>query len=349
MKQENLKLKCRKEFNHIVQDAIKKGKLEYEDTAENAMEIFEFSHISRGKGKIIYNSYSDEELCQIIRTKAMKLGYVPAQKEFYWLYRVYIKKRFGNWPKALKAAGLSKNAGKGGDSYERIKIKKEIDLQKFEELRQKAQELGRPPHMHEMEEMAERFKNKFNTWADLLEAAGIDNRWKKEKFVYKVKDLSEENKKNLNDIYKKALVLGRAPMRREIDTEIRQKLKMDCGTWRNILYQVDLEPVQRIKPFSVTYLDGRKNRNLSHKEALDGCVFKLISADKKTIKQLKLLKEKADVLKRPLIKAEIPKDVYENLINQCVSYRNIIFQIGYKPLEKLKEKEIEKKLRMQEK
>nr|WP_315020823.1 hypothetical protein [uncultured Aminipila sp.] len=345
MHQGNVAGKYKKEFYEIIEEGIRSGNLEYDECIKNAEQIYEFSQINSGKGKVVYSNFSDEDLCQILKVKAKELGYVPAQKEVYWLYRIYIKRRFGNWPKALIAAGLSKKAGKCGDSYEKIKSNEQLEKELLSTLRQRAEELGRPPHMHEMKEIADYFKYKYNTWAELLEAACIDNQWKNWEPVYKVKDLSEEEAKLLGYIHKKATELGRPPMRTEITNGIREKLKKRCGTWRNILYQIDLEPIQKIKPFNSTYLDGRRNKLIKHSELLEGSVFKLVNPDEETVNQFEILKNKADKIKRPLVKSEIPKEVYSNLITQCVNYRNILYQIDLEPLDKSKEKEIEKELR----
>lgn len=345
MQQEKLAERYIREFKYIVKEGIKKGNLEFDETDKNANYIMGFSQINQGKGKLVYQSFSDEELCEILKNLTREKGHVPAQKELHWLYRVYIKRRFGNWPKALLAAGLSKKAGKCGDTYEKIKIKKQLEKNMLDEVRQKANELGRPPHMHEMEDVAEKFKSKFSTWAELLEAAGIDTKWKNWEPVYKVEILSNEDMSLLKNIYDMADELGRPPMRREVSSEIRQKLKKSCGTWRNILYQVGLEPIQKIKPFSITYLDGRRNVKLKHNEILEGSLFKLVNPSGETAKCLKILKQKSDKLGRPLIKDEIPTLIYDNLIKQCVNYRNILYQVGLEPLEKSRQKEIERELR----
>ncbi|WP_312091979.1 homing endonuclease associated repeat-containing protein [Aminipila sp.] len=349
MHQGNVAEKYLKEFDEIVEEGIRTGNLEYDEGVQNASQIFQFSKVESGKGKIVYSSFSDEDLCKLLQNKAKQLGYVPAQKEIYWLYRIYIKKRFGNWPKALMAAGLSKKAGKCGDSYEKIKQDKLLEKEMLTSVKNKAEELGRPPHMHEMKEVADYFKHKFDTWAELLEAAGVNNQWKDWKPVYKVTTLSEEDKRLLEMIHKKSIELGRPPMRMEIPAEIRTKLKRNCGTWRNILYQMGLEPVQKIKPFNATYLDGRRNRLIKHSELLEGSVFKLVNPDKKTIAQLETLKKEAVRLNRPLVKSEIPKEIYNHLIEQCISYRNLLYQIDLQPLDKTKEKEIEKELRKRRK
>jgi hypothetical protein len=57
-------------------------------------------------GRILYASFSDEELLDILRLAADELGHLPSQKEIFCVYRSYIRRRFNNWPMALRAAGL---------------------------------------------------------------------------------------------------------------------------------------------------------------------------------------------------------------------------------------------------
>jgi disulfide oxidoreductase YuzD len=57
-------------------------------------------------GRMLYTSFSDEELLDILRHAADKLGHAPSQKEIFCVYRAYIRRRFNNWPMALRAAGL---------------------------------------------------------------------------------------------------------------------------------------------------------------------------------------------------------------------------------------------------
>jgi len=66
------------------------------------------------QGHVVYASYSDEELLDMLRAAAAELGRNPPQHQFFCVYRNFIRRRFGNWPKALEAAGLrdSKKHGK---------------------------------------------------------------------------------------------------------------------------------------------------------------------------------------------------------------------------------------------
>lgn len=65
-------------------------------------------------GKRLYASYSDEELLDILRDTANELGHIPSQREIFCVYRSFIRRRFGNWPSALRVAGLKMPKSKGG-------------------------------------------------------------------------------------------------------------------------------------------------------------------------------------------------------------------------------------------
>ncbi len=77
---------------------------------------FSFDSVS---GRLIYDSFTDEELLYLLRQVAYKLGHSPAQGEILWVFRLYIKHRFKKWPYALKKAGLSKSCGPGGARFEK--------------------------------------------------------------------------------------------------------------------------------------------------------------------------------------------------------------------------------------
>jgi len=56
----------------------------------------------------LYRSFTDEELLNMLRTAAAELGRRPTQREIFCVYRIYIRRRFKNWPQAMLAAGLGK-------------------------------------------------------------------------------------------------------------------------------------------------------------------------------------------------------------------------------------------------
>ena len=213
--------------------------------------------------------YSDAELLEYLKKTADRLGHSPAQKEIDPELRLLIKQRFGKWPYALQRAGLSKSAGKDGISVERM----EEDRRRFEEImariRELSKELGRLPEMNELGDVIPYLKTRFTTWAEVLKASGVDRDWTHEESVekiapysgvylkdygkpsakmaseelFKIPDPDEATRHQLGVIRRTAQRLGRAPLKSEIPSGTYGELLKKFGTWRNILYQIDMEPL----------------------------------------------------------------------------------------------------------
>ena len=77
------------------------------------------------RGEELYESFSDQELLDILREAVAELGRLPSQKEVFCVYRCYIRKRFKNWPTALRAAGL-KDPKPVRDKKRRLKREKRL-------------------------------------------------------------------------------------------------------------------------------------------------------------------------------------------------------------------------------
>lgn len=114
--------------------------------------------------------------------------------------REYLRSRFRNWPGALRAAGLSRSAGRGGQACQQS-VQKELEVRQL---------------------LAQ---------------------------VRKLEDLDQEDRQRLDALQAIAQALNRAPMSREVEEGLRIALLQRFGSWRNALYQIDLEPVRRISPF----------------------------------------------------------------------------------------------------
>ena len=216
--------------------------------------------------------YSDAELLGILKEAADRLGHSPAQKEIDPELRLLIKQRFGKWPYALQKAGLAKSAGRDGASLERM----EEERQQFEaamlQIRQAYADLGRLPQMEEMGELIPLLKSRFSTWAEVLKASGVDHGWSNEKSVeqiapfssvylkdygrtkvkqrpeeplVKVTDLDEYTRHQLGIVRRTAQRLGRAPLKSELPSGTYGDLLHKFGSMRNILYQIDMEPLTR--------------------------------------------------------------------------------------------------------
>ena len=214
--------------------------------------------------------YSDAELLEYLKKTADRLGHSPAQKEIDPELRLLIKQRFGKWPYALQRAGLSKSAGKDGISVEQM----EEERRQFEEamarIRELTEELGRLPEMDELGDMVPYLKMRFATWAEVLKASGVDQGWshetsveqiapfsnvylkdfgkgkgkrRPEELLVKVKDLDESTRHQLGIVRRTAQRLGRAPLKSELPSGTYGDLLKKFGSLRNILYQIDMEPL----------------------------------------------------------------------------------------------------------
>ena len=73
---------------------------------EYSASIMDIYMLASPVGKRIYESFSDDELKEILIGFYADNGRSPAQKEIFFVYKHYIRVRFGNWPWALQAAGL---------------------------------------------------------------------------------------------------------------------------------------------------------------------------------------------------------------------------------------------------
>ena len=56
----------------------------------------------------LYRSFTDRELTAMLQTTTDKLGRLPSKRDVFCMFRFYIIRRYGNWPKALVAAGLKR-------------------------------------------------------------------------------------------------------------------------------------------------------------------------------------------------------------------------------------------------
>lgn len=83
-----------------------------EDLRTDWLDPVRWSKYMGETGRTLYETFDDEELLDILRREAETLGRAPAQKEIFCVYRDYIRRRYGNWVKALRAAGLREPKGK---------------------------------------------------------------------------------------------------------------------------------------------------------------------------------------------------------------------------------------------
>lgn len=280
------------------------------------------------EGRPLYEHFTDEELLNLLRAKAQDLGHAPAQKEMFWVFRAYIKQRFVKWPYALKAAGLSKAAGKGGLSLEETQRQKERVKAAVLEVRQAADALGRVPHPSDLPETQKILKKQFQSWREVLDAAGIDPA----ALVRRIPDPDDALRLQLSQLRTLAETLRRAPLRKEVPPALYSALVKRCGSWQNSLYQIGLEPVVQLAPFTGSKLaPWEKPARSSHITALEHCCYKLLWLEAEEEKMLALVGARAAELGRAPEREEVPEEVRELLLAACGSWRNVLFQLDLQP------------------
>lgn len=275
------------------------------------------------EGKRLYDSFTDQELLDVLRERAEALGHSPAQKEVFWAYRAYIKKRFEKWPYALKAAGLSRSAGKGGKSVEQMEREAAEREAVLGRLRALTEEKGRIAHPSDLNAgELELLRRKYRDWGEVLSAAGVECT----QTVSRLENLEPEHRQLLAALREKALELGRPPLRSEVDMERFRPLVRRCGSWRNTLFQIGLEPVTHITPFSSALLDRPGGRR--HKSTLYDCYYQVLNLDEKAVAQLEELRLVAKKLGRAPKRKEVDPELRQNLQAVCGSWANALHQIG---------------------
>jgi hypothetical protein len=292
--------------------------------------IFQTYALSTASGVQIYQGITDAQLTEVMIRMAEKLNHSPSQKEIFWVLREYIKRRFRRWPYALTAAGLDKLAGKSGKPLEQVKREKREYARLLAGVREKAMELGRIPHPKDMPETCAAVKKYVHSWRDVVRAAGIDQEFFiKNHVLYKIDHLEAPYSADLKTLRTYAEQIGRAPLRSEVNPVVKDRLIRRCGSWRNALYQVDLEPVISIVPFAKSYLDHRRQyTRKKHESVLRNCLYKVLHLDDELQKDLQYVKRLAEELNRVPVSNDIHPEMRRRLLAACGSWPNVLFQIG---------------------
>ena len=299
------------------------------DCENKESEIYKNFSLDTEEGLKFYRSLDNEFLLDILKKRAAELGHSPAQSEIFWVWRSYIKKRFGKWPYALQSAGLSKAAGKRGKSVAQAEKEKEEYEKLLEQLRQTARKLCRIPHPQEIPELSLQLKAYTNDWNKIISDAGLTGKFFRENAqVYKIEDLEIEMQRALDIVWQTARNLGRPPLKSEIPEELRKPLIERCGSFRNLLFQLDLEPVTRINPFSATKI-GKSREKKIHRSTLQDCYYQILNPDTQTKKDLEELYKISKALKRLPEKKEVDAELRTRLQKSCGSWANALHQVTY--------------------
>ena len=294
---------------------------------EAPQELYACYSVNTPQGKNLCAAFSDDELLALLQETAKALGHSPAQGEVHWLLREYLRSRFRNWPGALRAAGLSRAAGRGGLSSDQAAQKGQEIQELLAQVRETAKALGRIPHPSDLPQIGQRLKKRYQTWGAVLTAAGAEEA--AASGLQKFDKLSDSDKQHLAALQTRAQTLNRAPLRSEVPDELRVALVQRFGSWRNALYQIGLEPVRRITPFVNAPLFRRENRcRATHRGDLYDCHYRILHLDPETAADLAFLHNMTEKLGRPPRRREVPPEIRKRLQEACGSWSNALFQLG---------------------
>lgn len=282
-------------------------------------------------GRAFYNSLTEEELLNILRKRAEELRHSPTKKEVFWVLREYIRERFQKWPYALKAAGLSKAAGKGGKSLSKQQEEAEEYQMFLNEIRKKAKEICRIPHPRDLPQISIQVAKYADNWGKVILDAGIDEAFFQEYAVYKIKNLETECVEDLSEIRELSRQLHRAPLMGELPEDLKERVVKRCGSYRNALYQIGLEPVKKRNPFfSAKTGDTEQVEKKGHLTNLQNCYYQVVAPDIQTQKDLEQLyqywKEHGEMPDRKAVASELRKRLQQS----CGSWANALYQIHYR-------------------
>lgn len=280
------------------------------------------------KGRQFYSLLSDELLLSVLRLHAKTTGYSPSQRDLFWVWKVYIKNRFKNWPSALQKAGLPKSAGKNGQTLKRNNQLERRTDELLEQVKMEAIRLGRLPHPKDLPDVCSELKNRIPNWSEVLKKAQINNQFLSNNTTYKIADLENEYIEMLQEVKQLVLTLNRAPLHNEIETDLKKRLIRRCGSWRNVLHQLDLEPVVRIHPFSSTSIKKANNKNRNHRISLHDCCYKVLQVDDQDQSRLDWLYQLSISLGRTPSKKDVPPHIRKQLNKTFGSWINTLYQLG---------------------
>ena len=273
-------------------------------------------------GRALYASYSDGELAGLLRERGRALGHAPAQHEVFLFYRTYLKRRFGTWPAALRAAGLSR------DRREEAQILEDWGALWWEEptvcrdlisLAERWESLGYPPTQKELGEPAARLKERFGPWSAVLSASEQLLQWLDGREPPPAGARPAGELEQLRTI---AARLGRTPLRAEVPEQARCALRFHWGSWSAALRAAGFAPLSpEQEALAQADYQCRRRAGSGVLERLEA----LSPADLELLEQLRALCRR---LGRAPLKEEAPEPLRAALIARCGSWRNALYQIG---------------------
>ena len=247
---------------------------------------------------------------------------VPAQKEIYWAWRAYLRQRFGKWPYALTAAGLSKSAGSGGKSLSRQEEERRqrAALLPRCEGRRRARQVPHPTDLPGLRGPAQEYARP-TCWPPRRGARAHRP----------PRDRSGRGAAGpcWRCSRPRPWSWAMRPPAQRGGRDHRGTLVNRCSSWRNVLYQIGLEPVVHISPFS-----GRGPGPAPRQDPSPGKVtapIRLLPAFSPRpghTAQPDSGGGAGPSLGCPPKRGEVPAQVRRQLQDACGSWANALYQLG---------------------
>ena len=199
------------------------------------------------------------------------------------------------------------------------------------EIRKKAKEICRIPHPRDLPQISIQVAKYVDNWGKVILDAGIDEAFFQECAVYKIKNLETECVEDLSEIRQLSRQLHRAPLMGELPEDLKERVVKRCGSYRNALYQIGLEPVKKRNPFfSAKTGDTEQIEKKGHLTNLQNCYYQVVAPDIQTQKDLEQLyqywKEHGEMPDRKAVASELRKRLQQS----CGSWANALYQIHYR-------------------
>ena len=168
----------------MIQQLAQQNPPEYMASGDQEKELrahYQALTLSSSLGMAVYSSYSNGDLLDVLRDTASRMGRAPTQGEIFFLYRTYLKARFGTWPAALRAAGMRRLPAPDliMPDWEQVLLE-EPEICKFlEDVTDRRCRLGYPPRKRDVP-YSKLLCERFHSWENVVAAADAFQKWQEE-------------------------------------------------------------------------------------------------------------------------------------------------------------------------
>ena len=296
------------------------------DLSSCGNEIWKKTNIISETGRLIYESFSDQELLDILRSAASRVGRIPNKSDVYCVYRSYIKIRFGCWNAALIAAGLLSKVENITNDSDYSDQETELMLDRLSEGEQlllfKILASGELPHYYPAVQVAKKSRKAIiKILKDEFEYESLISLLRYRDNILSPSCASnEEELRQLSEyINKAAESLGRTPLRAELDEIKAFKLWRAQKGWSRAMQACGLEPLNNVQL-------KRAYEEYAIRSAAPYKVYPELSKEKAL-----LLEELCNIsrsLGRTMGKEDIPRELILKINKQFGSWKAVLTKMG---------------------